>query len=115
LENTELIEIEYISKDKDNAKYITARIVENICSYPPLTQSYKATVSVAESATEPKVSNNNLMLFSVIGFILGMVIAFIIAVLRDMLDTRVKTVNDIKVRYNLPVLGAIPTLKGKKI
>jgi len=35
--------------------------------------------------------------------------------LKDMLDTHVKTVNDLKERYNVPVLGAIPTFKGKKL
>lgn len=113
--NTEVIQVEYTSKDKDNVKYITAKIVENICNYEPLTQSYKATVSIYDSATEPKISNNNLTMYSAIGFILGMAVVFVIAFLRDMLDTRVKTVNDIKERYNLPVLGAIPTFKGKKI
>jgi capsular polysaccharide biosynthesis protein len=114
-DNTEVILVEYNSKDKEHAQYITAKIVENICAYEPLLKSYDATVILYESATAPKISNNNITMFSAIGFILGMVIVFIIAVLRDMLDTRVKTVNDIKDRYNLPVLGAIPTFKGKKM
>lgn len=113
-DNTEVIQIQYNSTDKDSVQYITSKIVEKICTYTPLTESYKANVSVYESATDPEISNDNITLYSAIGFVLGVVIVFIIIVLRDMLDTRVKTVNDLKERYNLPVLGAIPTFKGKK-
>jgi capsular polysaccharide biosynthesis protein len=114
-DNTEVIQLEYKSTNKDQVQYITAKIVNNIGSYNALTQSYRATVEITESATVPLVSNNNLTLYSTIGFLFGMILIFMIAVVRDMLDTRVKTIKDIKDRYDLPVLGAIPTFKGKKI
>ncbi|HOJ47994.1 MAG TPA: Wzz/FepE/Etk N-terminal domain-containing protein [Bacillota bacterium] len=114
-DNTEVIQIQYNSTDRDKVQFVTSKIVEKICTYTPLTESYKANVSIYESATAPKVSNDNITLFSIVGFVLGIVIVFVIVLLKDMLDTRVKTVNDLKERYNVPVLGAIPTFKGKKL
>ena len=53
---------------------------------------------------------------SILGFIAGGVIAVAYIIFRDLLDVRVKTSEELTVRYNIPVLGTIPEFEidGKK-
>lgn len=43
-----------------------------------------------------------------IGFAVGAVLAIIYVILRDLLDVRIKSSDDLAVRYEIPVLGNIP-------
>lgn len=48
-----------------------------------------------------------------IGAAAGMVLACAYVFLRDLLDVRVKSGEDLSARYNVPVLGTIPDFEGK--
>jgi len=113
--NTEVIQVSFKCLDKKHTQLITSKIVDNIGTYFNLTSKYQTYVNVTDSAHEALVSQVDITRYSVLGFILGIALVIIIVVLRDLFDTRVKTTKDIRERYNLPVLGAIPTFNGKKI
>lgn len=115
VDRTEVIKICFTSTNKEDVKLVTTKIIENISTNFALTEKYGTNVLITESANEAEISVDSTRVYSAVGFILGMAIVFIIAVLREMLDTRVKTTKDIRERYDLPVLGAIPSFKGKKM
>ncbi len=71
--------------------------------------SFKA-VDVAKPATSP--SSPSLVKNAVIGAFIGAVLAFAVYLVLYMFDTSVKDADDIKKKFNLPVLGEIPTFSG---
>ncbi|PKM63188.1 MAG: hypothetical protein CVU97_01710 [Firmicutes bacterium HGW-Firmicutes-21] len=113
--NTEIIRVYFKCPDSKYAKPVTEKIIENINSHFEYFTDYDTSVLVIETARDARVSGDRTKLFSIVGFIIGMAIIFVIAVIREVLDIRVKSVKDIVERYDMPVLGAIPTFKGKKI
>ncbi len=49
-----------------------------------------------------------------IGLVAGLILACAYIILRDMLDIRIKSAEELSERYDIPVLGAIPDFKNKK-
>lgn len=112
--NTEIIKVYFSCPDKEYTQQITSKIVEMVPNYLNAS-SYNVSCWTVENALEGKLSNNKTIQLSIISFILGMALVFVIAVLREMLDIRVKNVKELVERYDVPVLGAIPAFKGKVI
>lgn len=56
--------------------------------------------------TEPKIIVNALL-----GLILGLVLASIIIILKEIFDTRIKTEHDVEEELNIPVIGTIQKFK----
>ncbi|MEB7847911.1 YveK family protein [Staphylococcus equorum] len=56
--------------------------------------------------TEPKIIVNALL-----GLILGLVLASIIIILKEIFDTRIKTEQDVEEELNIPVIGTIQKFK----
>lgn len=74
-----------------------------------------ATVSLVDPAVEPTVpSSPNIRLNTVIGAILGMAIAVLIAFLREMLDTRIHSQEELAAAFDIPILGTVPDFSTSK-
>lgn len=114
-DETEIIKVSFKCQNKDDAQLVTSAIVSNIDSYFNLSSKYNTSVWITESAKAASVSEDKTVLLSVIGLLFGMALIYIIEILREALDIRVKTVKDLVERYDLPVLGSIPAFKGKVI
>lgn len=69
-------------------------------------------VSILSKAngTAEKVSPKTVMNL-IIGFVVGLIVAIFIIALKEMLDKRIKTEEDVERELNVPVLGSIPKLK----
>lgn len=63
---------------------------------------------VLESAGNPYVNSNNSVKTAIVGGLLGLVIAVVVAILWEVLDVRIKSENDLTKRYDYPILGTIP-------
>ncbi|OJU09713.1 MAG: hypothetical protein BGN88_11995 [Clostridiales bacterium 43-6] len=59
------------------------------------------------NATSPTLPIQN----SFIGFVFGFLIATVISLLIEVLDFRIKNEDDIENRYNIPLLGSVPTIR----
>ena len=57
--------------------------------------------------SSPSTSKN-----TVIGLLVGLVLAVIVNLLRELLDTRIKNEEDLSRRYDIPILGVIPDFSG---
>lgn len=114
LNDTEVIQVSVSSNSPEDSK----KIADTITSLAPHTiSSIKETslLRVVESANFPDTpSSPNKLLDSGIGFILGIVIAICIAIYRNMFDVRIKNEDDLSLRYNVPILGAIPIVETSK-
>lgn len=108
LKDTEVFQAQVSSNSPDEAK----AVADQIATLAPDTISQlkdSASLKVVDSATLPdKASSPNVMLNSVIGFLLGMIFSVVIVLIRDILDVRVKNEDDIMEKYNIPILASIP-------
>ncbi len=107
---TEIIEIKYKDISPEKAQEILQLILNNAQS--EITRVISGCrVETIDNATLPVTSSypdvkQNTFLGMLVGIVLGIAIIFI----RELLDTRVKDDDDLKTRYNIPVLGVIPNL-----
>jgi Mrp family chromosome partitioning ATPase len=61
-------------------------------------------VSQSANQTQPKTARN-----AAIGLVLGLILGVILAFLQDLLDTRIRTVDEVGRRLRLPLLASIPS------
>lgn len=109
--DTNIIKIEVINEDSHVAYLVCSSIVNNASNEIARVfggGSTKLTEYPEEAKTaEPLHTGRN----AAIGFLVGAVIAMLIIFLVNLFDTRVKSKDELIARYNLPVLGEIPSLE----
>lgn len=62
-----------------------------------------------------KHTGRNTLFFTMIGFVLGAAIVYILCILRTLFDNTVYDENDLKNRFTIPVIGQIPTWENTKV
>lgn len=109
--DTNIIKIEVVNEDSHVAYLVCSSIVNNASNEIARVfggGSTKLTEYPEEAKTaEPLHTGRN----AAIGFLVGAVIAMLIIFLVNLFDTRVKSKDELVARYNLPVLGEIPSLE----
>ena len=113
VEDTELIKITVTNKDAEDAKNIANKIAEIFSDR--VSDIYKINnitiVDEAEEATEPCNINHirDLAIFMAV----GLVVAIIYVLLTNLLDTTVKSAEDIEKELEISVLVSIPALRDE--
>ena len=110
LNNTEILEVKVTSKDPEEAAAIANTLSE--LAPPEIIRVVQAggVQLIDEAVPQMEPVAPNIKLNSVIGALLGAVIASIAVLMAAMLDTRVKSEEDLQKQYELPVLGVIPDI-----
>ncbi|MHB1484072.1 MAG: YveK family protein [Saccharofermentanales bacterium] len=108
ISNTEFFEVKVNSKSPLDSY----KIVNSIIKLAPA-EIIRIKESDSVKIISPAVLSNvptapNIPLITVIGAVLGFVVAIGIAILIEVLDIRVKSEEDLASHYTLPVLGSIP-------
>ena len=62
-----------------------------------------------------KHTGRNTLLFTLIGFVVGAAIVYILCILRTLFDNTVYDETDLKNRFTIPVIGQIPTWENTKV
>lgn len=81
-----------------------ARSVMNVQSVNPIDQAY--------APTNP--SGPSRLLYVAVAFLAGLFAAVVIVVVADMLNTRIKGPDDLEELIDVPVIGRIPTIEGRR-
>lgn len=106
--NTEIFSITAKTDSPTKSKLLadTASIVA-IETIAELKQSSK--INVVSSAPLPtSPSSPNIKLNCAIGFFIGLFLSFIISLLKDSLNVKIKNEEDLENNYDIPILGVIP-------
>lgn len=110
LNSTEILEVKVTSKNPQEAAAIANTLAE--LAPPEIIRVVQAggvqLIDEAIPNTDPVAPNTGLN--TVIGALLGAVIACLGVLITAMLNTRVKSDQDLKMRYELPVLGVMPDI-----
>ena len=111
--DTELFEV-VVSEDSPVLAYKIANSIRKLApnGVKKIVQTGRTEiVDVPVVATKP--SSPNILLNTVIGAILGFVGSCMLILLLDMLDTKIKSKEDIINRYQVPILGSVPLCADK--
>lgn len=110
IEETNLITISVNAADAHDAYIICNSIVNN--AFDEIIRVFEGgsvkLINNPEEATSAQPTNS--LKKGIIGFCVGAVIAMLIIFLINLFDTRVKSSEELKNRYNLPILGEVSNL-----
>ena len=116
IEDTALFKFTVTTTDPEMSYQIAHQLESSVPEAMSKTNSGLVNASVEDMALKP-TSYENLGYFKkcTIGFIGGAIIAAVILILKDMLDVRIKSSEELSERYDIPVLGTIPDFEIKTI
>ncbi|MCE5196220.1 MAG: capsular biosynthesis protein [Negativicutes bacterium] len=116
--NTEVIKVMVENTNPEHAQIIANTLLA--VGAEKIVKVMKAgSVEVIDEAKLPTIpSGPNVMLNTIIGALLGLMISVMGILLLEMFDTTIKSEEDIKEMFDIPVVGVIPTIpantSGKK-
>lgn len=114
LNDTEVFQVSVTSHKPEDSK----QIADTITMLAPQTIrdiKESALLRVVDSASFPlSPSSPNIPVNSAVGCLVGIVIAVIFVFLKESLDVRIKQEEDLTEKYNIPILGSIPSFKTGK-
>ena len=108
--NTEVIKVMVENTNPEHARVIANTLLA--VGAEKIVKVMKAgSVEVIDEAKLPTVpSGPNVMLNSIIGALLGLMVSVMGILLIEMFDTTIKSEEDLKEMFNIPVVGVIPTI-----
>lgn len=112
--NTEVLAVAVVSENPEHSATIAETVLdlatEEIGKYAEV-----GSVKILDHANLPvSPSSPNIPLNTLIGILLGAVLSVLMIFITEMMDTRIKGADDLSDRYNLPVLGIIPSAEHKE-
>ncbi|MBR3932598.1 MAG: hypothetical protein IKJ68_01630 [Clostridia bacterium] len=107
---TEILEIKYADISPERARDILQLVLNN--AQGEITRIMPGCiVSIVDNASLPTTTSSpNVKQNTFIGIFAGIIIGIAIIFIKELLDTRIKDEDDLKSKYNIPVLGIIPNL-----
>ena len=107
---TEILEIKYSDLSPEKAQAILQLILDN--AQREINRIISGCqVNVVDNASLPTTTSSpNVKQNTFIGIFVGVVLGIAVIFIRELLDIRIKDEDDLKNRYNIPVLGVIPNL-----
>ena len=107
------IDVQFELNDKEDATKITNMFIELtpecISEVLPNSRTSIITLSTGAVKTYPRTLTS-----TIIAMIIGALIAFVIVYIISLFNTTIKSEEDFKERYNIPVLGDIPDFEAAK-
>lgn len=113
VEDTEVFEVKIAAGNPEDAKII-ADAIEQVAP-PEIIRVVRAgAVETVDKATLPTThSSPNIPQNTIIGIVIGMVLACCLAFVFELMNTSVKNKEELTEQYKLPVLAVIPNLYGE--
>lgn len=113
LNNTEILQINVNNKNPEHAALIVNSILRN--ADEEIIRIVKAgSVEIIDTGRVPtSPTSPNIALNTVSGAVLGAIISMLIIVVIHIMDVSVRGEEDIVEKYEIPVLGVIPTIKNE--
>lgn len=109
---TQLLRIDVQDPDPARAKLVADAYAEEFIAYARgnLAETTQATVSLADRASVPaSPTRPKPTLYTLLAAILGLALGLALAFLRDRLDHRLRTADEVEAHFDPPVLARVPT------
>ncbi len=111
VKNTELIEITVEDENPSNAAKIANEIAKVFTEKVKEIYNINNVQIVDEAEISSVPSNINHVKNAIMSIGIGLVIAVIYVIISSMLDTTIKTPEDVETNFNIPVLASIPMIE----
>ncbi len=113
VDDTEVFEVKISAGNPEDAKII-ADAIEQVAPAEIIRVVRAGAVETVDKATLPtKHSSPNISQNTIIGIVIGIVLACVMAFLFELMNTSVKSKEELTEQYKLPVLTVIPNLYGE--
>ncbi len=115
IEETYLFTFTVTTHDKE-ASHNIGRIFEELAPKKISDITGKDAIKIADSAriaSEP-ANSRNMMRNGVVGFLIGAILSFIVLLIIEVSDIRIKDEDDIIDHYSVPLLGSVPNFESAK-
>lgn len=111
---TRVITLSVASEDASGAAVVANRLAENVSDVAQEVMNVQS-VNVIDEAVAPSApSGPNRPMYVAVAFMAGLFLAVAIVVVADMLNTKVRRVEEVEELLGLPVIGRMPAVKGGK-
>ena len=109
-----VISLSVTGEDPASTAIIANELAKNVSSIAQSVMNLQSVNVIDEATTPSSPSGPNRLMYTAVAFLAGLFVAVAIVVLMDMLNTRVRGVEDVEELLGLPVIGRIPSIKGAK-
>lgn len=111
---TRVITLSVASEDASGAAVVANKLAENVSDVAQEVMDIQS-VNVIDEAVAPSApSGPNRPMYVAVAFMAGLFLAVAIVVVADMLNTKVRRVEEVEELLGLPVIGRMPAVKGGK-
>lgn len=100
--------------DPEEAADIANAMAANVSEVAREVMNVQSVNIVDEAAAPDQPSGPNRLMYVAVSFLAGLFVAVAIVVLLDMLNTKVRSAEDVEELLGVPVIGRIPAMKGSR-
>ena len=112
---TRILKVQVTGADPENAALIANKLATEVGETAVRVMGIEAVNVVNEAQVPTEPSGPRRMLYTLVAFLAGLFAAIAIVVLRDMLNTTVRSAEDVEELLGVPVIGRFPyEKKGKR-
>lgn len=112
--STRVITLSVSGEDPSSAAVVANKLSENVSDVAQEVMNVQS-VNVIDEAIAPSApSGPNRPMYVAVAFMAGLFLAVAIVVVADMLNTKVRRVEEVEELLGLPVIGRMPAVKGGK-
>ena len=109
---TRVITLQVTSSDAQGSANVANALADCVSNVAQEVMNVESVNVIDEAPTPQAPSGPNRMLYVVVAAMAGLFAAVAIVVLMDVIDTRVRSAEDVEELLELPVIGRIPQMKG---
>ena len=103
-----VITVDVTSTDAETVAQVANEIVSKVSQVATDAMRLESIYVVDDAVTPDEPSGPNRIQLGIIGALVGLVLTFAVIVVRDMVDTRVRTSNELEEIVGVPVVGHFP-------
>ena len=107
-----VISLSVTSTDPDGAARVANAMAENVSSIAQQVMDVQSVNVIDQAQTPSKPSGPNRTLYVAVAFLAGLFAAVAIVVLADMLNTKVRSPEELEELLGIPVIGRVPEMRG---
>lgn len=107
-----VISLSVTSTDPDGAARVANAMAENVSSIAQQVMDVQSVNVIDQAQTPSKPSGPNRTLYVAVAFLAGLFAAVAIVVLADMLNTKVRSQEELEELLGIPVIGRVPEMRG---
>lgn len=109
---TRVITLQVTSSDAQGSANVANALADCVSNVAQEVMNVESVNMIDEAPTPEAPSGPNRMLYVAVAAMAGLFAAVAIVVLMDVIDTRVRSAEDVEELLELPVIGRIPEMKG---